>query len=91
MSKWEGGVSTNPNDSAHSFVGAFTNRGVTPPTWEDYRKKFGWKPFPEGLRTMTQAQWRTIAAGFWNAAVGVRPQENPIKDPAVAVYLADFL
>lgn len=63
LSKLEGGVSNNVNDS-----GGYTNRGITIGTWSDLAPKlFGIAGTTDSLSRMTQDQWERIVEYYWDS------------------------
>lgn len=74
LNKWEGGWANHPADK-----GGKTNRGVILATWNYYAPKYGWQSGEQGLRNMSEQQWRIIIKEFWNLAKG-----DTINDQVIA-------
>ena len=81
ISKWEGGLSDNPNDA-----GGLTNRGVTIGTFKTLAPSLiGVDGTPDNLRNLTQDQWVAFVTYYWNKVMG-----DSIDDQCVANMIADW-
>jgi len=87
--KWEGGYSSDPNDTASGFATKkllngnpiHTYKGVTFQTWVNTAKELGHAPTEEAFLKMTDAQWGKIMKKFyWDAVYGDKIKSQPIAE-----------
>jgi hypothetical protein len=74
--KWEGGLSSNPKDSASKYPSPYiykgkkgwhTNKGITYKTFKDYATKLGYEDSATNFITMPDTIWNKIAkAIYWD-------------------------
>lgn len=87
--KWEGGYSSDPNDTASSFATTkllngnpiHTYKGVTFQTWVNTAKELGHSPSQSAFLRMTDAEWGKIMKKFyWDAVYGDKINSQPIAE-----------
>lgn len=95
MLKWEGGYSSDPDDTASSFATKtklnghpiHTNKGITFQTWVSTSNELGHPKTEQAFLNMTSSQWGKIMKKFyWDKVYG-----DKIKSQAIAEILTEIV